>query len=243
MPSTPDGCQRCDYIQQFSATILQEAIEAKIPRSKMTLLPMGIDVRQFETTLCRETLRQKYHVPRDKFVILAVSSLDDKFKRIPWLIETIAEMHDPNLHLLLVGQNENTNYAKQTLSLADRRLLGQYQHLTIPHSAVAEIYRASDLFIHPALQEGFGKVYLEAAGSELPVLCHDSAHTQWLVADELSRIDMECRASLQNRIRELQTNPSLRQQTARRNYCHVVKHFAWYTLKYEYLQMFEAALA
>jgi 1,2-diacylglycerol 3-alpha-glucosyltransferase len=235
--------QRCDYIQQFTSILLEQAIETGIPRAKMTLLPMGINVKQFETTLCRKTIREKYRIPTDKFAILCVSSLDDRFKRLQWLIETIAEMRDPNLYLLLVGQNEKTSYALKTLSLADSCLRGRYQHLMLPHSRIAEIYKASDLFVHPALREGFGKVYLEAAASRIPVLCHDSTHTLWLMAHEFSRVDMENRKLLQAHIYELEANLVLREQMTRRNYSHVVTHFDWKNLKDKYLEMFETALA
>src|SRR5262249_31909317 len=133
-------------------------------------------------------------------------------------------------------------YAHETRSLADRCLRRQYQHLTVPHSAIAEIYRACDLFVHPALQEGFGKVYLEAMASQRPVLCHDSPHTRWLIAHEFSRLDMADRGLLQERIHELQANSSLREQLTRQNYDRVVTEFEWKNLRVKYLNMFHAAL-
>jgi 1,2-diacylglycerol 3-alpha-glucosyltransferase len=234
--------KRVDHIQQFSAVLFDEALAANVPPSKMTLLPMGINVKEFATTLDKRTLRLKYEIPEDKFVVLCVSSLDDRFKRLQWLIETIADMRDSNLYVLLVGQNEKTPYACKTLSLADSCLSGRYQHLTLPHSRIAEIYNAADVFVHPALREGFGKVYLEATAARLPVLCHDSTHTQWLIAHEFSRVDMENRTLVQAHIHELETNLSLREQINQRNYCHVINHFDWNNLKAKYLKMFQAAL-
>lgn len=76
---------------------------------------MGINVKQFATKLDKRTLRLRYMIPDDKFVILCVSSLDDRFKRLQWLITNIAQMNDSNIHLLLVGQNEKTPYAIRPL--------------------------------------------------------------------------------------------------------------------------------
>lgn len=109
----------------------------------------------------------------------------------------------------------------------------------MPHSNIAEIYKASDLFIHPALREGFGKVYLEATAARIPVVCHDSVHTQSLVAHDLSRVNMENGTLVQARILELQSNLPLCDEIARRNYSHVVSHFEWENLKLKYLDMFQ----
>jgi glycosyltransferase involved in cell wall biosynthesis len=233
--------KRCDYIQQFSSATLEQALEAGIPYTKMTLLPMGISTKEFEITLSKKALREKYHIPLDKFVLLTVSSLDDSFKRLRWLIEAVAELQDPNLYLLLVGQNEKTPYAQDTLDLAHRCLDGRYQHLTISHSEIAQAYKVSDIFIHPALKEGFGKVYLEASACQIPILCHDSFHTQWLIAHDFSRLDMGNKALLQERIRMLQKNFSLKEQIVQQNYAYTAKNFEWKNLKNRYLEMFQVA--
>jgi glycosyltransferase involved in cell wall biosynthesis len=235
--------KRYDHIQQFSSIILEQALTEEIPISKMTLLPMGINVVNFEAKLSKPTLREKYNIPNNKFVLLTVSSIDDRFKRLQWLIKTISEMHDSNVYVLLVGQNEKTPYARETLDLAHCCLPGRYQHLTIPHSEIVQIYKASDIFIHPALQEGFGKVYLEAAACQIPILCHDSAHTRWLIAHNFSRLNMENKAALQEHIRQIQASSLLQEQIIQQNYFHIINNFEWKNLKNQYLEMFNIALS
>lgn len=243
-PTTPGYREvRCEHVQQFSRQLFEDAVHAGVPPAKMTLLPMGITMSEFATTIPARAVRARYDIPCDRFVVLAASSLDAPFKRVRWLVQAIGALNDPSVHLWLVGHNQQSQYAQDTLQLAEKCLPGRYHHVTVPHSEMKHIFAAADVFVHPALQEGFGKVYLEAAAAHIPMLCHDTPHTRWLVGHALSRIDMNDEAVLVDRLRELKADAPLRAGIAHRNYEHVAAHFEWRNLSGKYLQMFEGVIS
>lgn len=245
-PFKPEHYKEFDHIQEFTPRYLNEA-KGVIRKTRLHLNPMGIWSERFHPDADKAKLREEFNIPQDKFVILCVASLDEPFKRVKFLIETVAGLNDPDIHLLLVGQNQNTPFARETLALAKSKLEGRFQHTTVPYMRVAEIYNASDLFILPSLQEGFGKVYLEAMASRVPLLAHDYDNTQWIIKAPESLVNMEDPAALQQAIRRMK-NPDgaglseLARNIADSNAEWVNDRFHWNTLRYEYLQMYERIL-
>jgi len=55
-----------------------------------------------------------------------------------------------------------------------------------PQSVIVEAMKWADVFLHPAVSEGFSNAVLEAQAMELPVVCTDSDGLVENVADELS---------------------------------------------------------
>jgi glycosyltransferase involved in cell wall biosynthesis len=165
---------------------------------------------------------------------------------VQFLIEAIAAMGEPDLFLVMAGQNQGTDYARQTMALAAEKLPGQHLQLTAPYAQIPELYQASDLFILTSLQEGFGKVYLEAMASRKPMLCHRSPNTLWIVNNPEALVDMEDSGAVQEAIRALtrrtETGLSLSDKAlamAGKNHAWVNERFSWHRLRDEYMQMYE----
>ena len=45
------------------------------------------------------------------------------------------------------------------------------------------IFRQADVFLHMSQEEPFGIVYLEAGACGLPIVCHDSDVSRWIMGD------------------------------------------------------------
>lgn len=241
-PMNPEDCLRFDHVQEFTPQFRQAGLDAGIAEDASTLIPMGVWPDRFQSVQPRRAVRQMWGLPRDRFMILSVASLDEPFKRVQHLIESVAALDDPDIFLLLVGQNQKTQHALETIALAEAKLPGRYRQLTVPYEQIPDMYEARDCFVLASLQEGFGKVYLEAMAANVPMLCHDCPNTQWIVGDMRARIDMESPEALTAAIRRLKYNPELAKSIAYTNLAWVHTHFHWHALKSRYLDMYKDVL-
>lgn len=242
-PLLPHDYKHFDHIQEFTPTFYETANQT-IRKSKLSLLPMGIWPSRFQVRQSQEALRAEWKLPQQAFIILCAASLDEPYKRIPFLIETIAALNDPSIFLLLAGQNQNTPHARQTLAQAAAQLPGRFAQLTAPYARMPELYAASDLFILPSLSEGFGKVYLEAMASRRPVLCHRSPNTEWIVRSSDSLVDMENAMAVAEAIRRMRNAPGAGLSDCAHamvdtNSQWVETQFHWSVLRDAYLDMYE----
>ncbi|MBZ2166314.1 glycosyltransferase family 4 protein [Methanobacterium spitsbergense] len=93
-------------------------------------------------------------------------------KGVQYLIEAfkiVSEEYD-DLKLLMVGDGplkENIN--KQINHLGLNRKITQKKF--IPNSEIPDLYRNSDIFVLPSLEEGVPRTILEAMSCEIPVVC------------------------------------------------------------------------
>jgi glycosyltransferase involved in cell wall biosynthesis len=129
----------------------------------------------------KKILRKKFDLPRDASILLFVGSLI-KRKGIEFLIQAFigAYAKNPDLFLLIIGpknKNENPTIDEDLIKdlsnqikdhmISDRVL---FAGLIQERQKLADIYRASDIFVFPSRQEGLPNVVLEAMATGLPVI-------------------------------------------------------------------------
>jgi glycosyltransferase involved in cell wall biosynthesis len=51
------------------------------------------------------------------------------------------------------------------------------------------LYRSADVFLHTAIRESFGNVYIEALGSGVAIVAHDDEVTRWILEDHAHLVD------------------------------------------------------
>ena len=114
-----------------------------------------------------------------------------KRQRLDWVVSEVAKLHPAaNFHLVLAGQASAAEFAQ--FERQARGMLGDRVHLfqNLDSSRMISLYRAADIFVHAALREPFGIVFLEAMASGLPVVAHEFAVTQWIIGDGGRAVDM-----------------------------------------------------
>jgi len=136
----------------------------KIEEKKIRFFRQGIDLKKFYPRK-REGLKKKLNL-KDKNVILTVSRLTPD-KNNSGLIKIFSKLKDKNSILVIVGGGKEEKELKELvkkLKIQKRvRFLGNQKR-------PERFYNIADIFVLASKQEGFGKVYLEAMASSLPIL-------------------------------------------------------------------------
>jgi len=167
---------RFDHVQHLTEFHFQQSLNAGDPKEKMSLLPYGdaIPCGFFPPTAEeKKTLRQKLGLPNDRAILLSSAALNKSHKRIGYLIEEVAVL-PANERPFLAMFGAITEDTPELLLLAAQKLgLGNFAMRELPLADMPNAYRAADIFVLTSLNEGFGKVFIEALAGGLPCLAHD----------------------------------------------------------------------
>ncbi len=121
-----------------------------------------------------EDVREKYNIPKNKFIILTVgggwNEKSDKFKDIL----KISEMIDGTMHIVMVGGGLNRAKLPDNITHID------YINGT---DELAKIYSCADVYVHVSREDTFGKVVAEAMACGTPSIVYDSTGLPELIGD------------------------------------------------------------
>jgi glycosyltransferase involved in cell wall biosynthesis len=183
------GCikLRClkDYraILAISETLASDYLKHGFSNEQVFTLPNCVDLELFapiRTKDEKEKLRLKLNLPVDATILVFVGSVIER-KGADVLVHAFlqARTRYPDLFLLVVGprnKNENPSLDEDFVAglhtLIEKEGVSErvsFAGLIQDRQALAEIYRAADIFVFPSRQEGLGNVVLEAMATGLPV--------------------------------------------------------------------------
>lgn len=116
--------------------------------------------------------QQKKNLNTEHPKIISISNGFGKLKNVSSLIRAfrIIKKKVPGCRLLLVGSgfeknSEAYNWAKKNCLTDGIKFLG-----LLTHDEVLKILETADLLVHPALEESFGMIFLEAMAKRTPVI-------------------------------------------------------------------------
>jgi glycosyltransferase involved in cell wall biosynthesis len=154
---------RPDHLVALSDTVAQKARSIR-PQQPVTVIPNGVDLSRFSPTGARLEL------PLKPPVVLCVASLNrNNHKRIQLALQAVAKLEA--VSLLVCGDGPDREYFQalgHQLLGADRCIFQAF-----PFDRMPDVYRSADVFTLPSINEPFGRVYLEAMASGLPVVAPD----------------------------------------------------------------------
>lgn len=143
-----------------------------IKPDKIELIPIGIDINKFFPSKEKlEETKTKLNLSPNNFLIIYVARFDQHKDQLT-LIKAFAEAGLPDCHLILIGDNTvgETDYLGLCKKMTDEKNLADKITFLGFRDDLAEIFRASDLFVIPSRSETLGMVVLEAMASGLPVI-------------------------------------------------------------------------
>ena len=159
-----------------------------IPSEKVWVHYNGVDLSKFEAILDDiETLRGRYAIPKDRFVVGTVGRLI-RVKNHELVLRAAARMReiDPRVHFVVVGDvgpGEDSSYRDYLFSLQKSLGLEDVVTFTGMLSDVGAFLRLFDLFVLTSLWEGTPNALLEAMACGLPIVATNVGDVGRIVAD------------------------------------------------------------
>lgn len=130
---------------------------------------VGVNVKKIQSVkVDREEKRKELGIDKNSFLLVNAAELS-KRKNQKVLLDAVAEIAKiEKISLLLCGtgsmQEELEDYARQ-LKIKDNIIFAGYR------TDLYEIYKISDCFVFPSLQEGLPVALMEAMAAGLPIIC------------------------------------------------------------------------
>jgi glycosyltransferase involved in cell wall biosynthesis len=166
----------------------EEHVSFKISeKEKFVPIYSGIDLSLFNNVEgSSDTYREKFGFSDGDFVFGSVARLD-LIKGNQYIIEAMADVvkENPRVKLILVGDGQEKEKLEQLVSklgLSDNIVLAGFQENVVPLIAMM------DVFILASLNEGMGRVILEAMACKKPVIASSTGGIPELVKDKESGI-------------------------------------------------------
>lgn len=174
----PRALKKADHIFCISQAAQGEVIKRGIDRRKTAFIPLGItdDIIVNDKIGAKQQMLEDLELENKTNIILAVGRLV-KRKGVHWFIENVLPTiinKFPSTVLVVAGEGEYKPETEISIRNSGLRsnvfLLGRVDNETLKN-----LYNGADVFVMPNISvngdmEGFGRVLLEAAVSELPVV-------------------------------------------------------------------------
>ena len=167
--------KKADEIVVVNPSFIAPLKELGIKEENITYIPNFVDHDKFKAISEdeRNKVREKYHIPLDKFVVLGCGQVQTR-KGVIDFVEVAKR--NPDIQFVWAGGfsfGKITDGYKELKQIMDNppsnvKFLG-----IIPRSEMNDIYNASDLLFTPSFSELFPMTILEAVNSSKPILLRD----------------------------------------------------------------------
>lgn len=194
---------------EWTAAFARKALEASFtsspaPPVELFRLSFPLDVfRPRDQQSCRE----RFGLPKDRFVVLLPASLDETRKGARAVLEALENLKLPNLLVVLIGEpSADVHYSVQVVQLG---------YLSDPHS-IAMLNSAVDVVVAPSSAETFGQIFIEAIACGTPVAGYPVTAVPEAIRDGVTGL-LACDnnpESLVAAVHHLYIHPELRQDLA-----------------------------
>lgn len=184
-------------ILAISDHLAQDFLSNGFKEEQVFTLMNSVDTGLFRPVtggLEKAEIRRRYGLPEEKKILVFVGSVIQR-KGADLLVQAFIEAGKslPELYLLIIGphnQRENPsldegfiNKLHQSILDASMQERVNFYGLVTEREQLAELYRASDIFVFPSRREGLGNVVLEAMACDLPVIISDLPVLEKVVKD------------------------------------------------------------
>jgi glycosyltransferase involved in cell wall biosynthesis len=209
---------------------LKELALNSSPDQEIDIIYNGIDISEFEP--CFEI--------HDVLKVLCVSRLIER-KGIRFLIEAIGMLKDDKIELVLVGEGNQEEELKQLakdLGVADGVEFRGY----VDHDSISDIYKNSDVFVLPSLNEGMSNALLEAMASGLPVIVTDTGGTSELIDRNGIVVPKGDSNAIAQAVCELMDDPEVRRRMGMKSR-EIAARTGWGVVGDGYIKVYEKVLS
>lgn len=211
--------------------------------SNVTVVPVGIESKEFRTLPSRDTFREKYRIPKDSIMLLYVGSIRGH-KRVPELIAKLLPiLLERNVVFVVIGKDalELRRYGFIRLIEGRRKLKVLHR---VKRSTVLEAYASADLYVNPSAHESFGISLLEAAACGLPIVSTNVGVAPDIVLQGLNgyvsdTLDIE---DLKKLVIKALNNLETLSKNARRIRREILEYYSWEKIIRAHIRIYEALI-
>jgi len=185
-------------------------------KKEVLYLPNGVDFKLFNKPTAQEkqTIRERYHMPPDKFIVLFVGRFVPKKG-----FDILYNAKDPAYVLVFVGGGSVPEYIQSDSSV---RIMEP-----LPQEELALLYKASDAFILPSYGEGFPLAIQEAMATGLPIITSKYNNLDQILDSPLiSYIDIT-EEDIKSAIKKIQSNPTRQKEMGEYSNKIAREHYSW----------------
>jgi 1,2-diacylglycerol 3-alpha-glucosyltransferase len=169
----PPAFRAWDHVQQLTPGAYRRGVALGWPAERQTVLPYGIEAGSALPPAGgeeRRAIRQRLGLPTGAPLLLCVAAVDATHKRVDYVVRELAALGTSAPHLVVLGEAG----AETPAILSEARALPNGCTVRcVAQAEVQDYYRSADAFVLASLEEGFGRVFLEAMLHGLPCIAHD----------------------------------------------------------------------
>jgi len=168
---------------------VREALEAGgVPGQRLRVLYSGLDLAKISNHGVGQEGGRPFDISSEAPLIGTVANLFPR-KGYEVMLEALSKVLEviPNVHYLIIGKG-NKQYEKRLKSRVNELGLGNQVHFTGFQDPVFSSLACLDVYVHPALMEGFGISVLESMAMEKPVIATKTGGLPEIVEDKRTGI-------------------------------------------------------
>ena len=232
--------KRADYIRIVSPFLYEPLDRFAINRNKVFLVPPRCDSNLFNL---KNVEKNKPNIlSKNKFNLLFVGNLLIA-KGVDILLESFSliSKHNPNIGLTFIGDGEEKNRliarAKE-LDLSEKVfLLGRLEYNSIP-----TFMHYSDILILPSIEEGVGRVLLEAMSLNLPIIASNVGGIPLVIDDQKDGLLFEVGdiESLKEKVLFLLNNDSFSKKMTNAAHQKFIENYEYEVSMKKFLNMYKS---
>jgi glycosyltransferase involved in cell wall biosynthesis len=228
------AAKRAQAIIVSSKFEYEDALEFGIEKKRTHIIPMGIDVEEFE----------KKPSVSEELKILFVGRIA-RVRRIELLLQAVSRLNFP-FHLTLVGGEEKTSSVTRMGYLNELQQLTKQLNLENkvtfvgkkPSQELKIFYQSADIFVYPSLYENFAQPLLEAAAYGLPLISTSVGIARDIIIEGETGYQISGKPDeIKERIESLKDS-KLRLQMGKQIQNEVKNRFDWSSIMDQYMNLY-----
>jgi len=219
----PPLLRQCRYILTnscFTAGEIQRC--TGVPLERIAVIPLGVDLQRFQPAVPpnpRHASRPYLLHVGQAYPHKNMARLIQAFAAVAWA--------EPELELVLAGKPHASETPRLHALVAELGIQQRVQFRPyVPSAALPGLMAGALAFVYPSLWEGFGLPVLEAMASGTPVLTSLGSGTEEAAGDAALLVDPWNQGALAAALRDLITQPRLRDDLRQRG-LERVRGFSW----------------
>lgn len=165
------SAKNATHIRAVSDSIKEQLLKDGFKNEQISIVYPRIKLDDFDISKYHDTKKEihtKYCIDDSKQIFLFIGRLV-VFKGIKYLLEAISKIEKDDILFLIAGDGELRSDLETQAK--DLQILNKVKFIgTIPYKDVPYLMSGAKYFIVPSVDEGFGRVVIEAMAMRLPVL-------------------------------------------------------------------------